>query len=68
MNTHEAFKHLAEQRGWYKQAKIEPSIARSHKRFFKAGKLSVDMISKLLKNAGYKEIPSVWVKPSGKSE
>lgn len=65
LTTSEAFRHLSEQRGWYKKAGLHKDTARSFKRHFKEGNLGEWRMSEILKAAGYIVQPAVWSKPSG---
>jgi len=63
MTTKEAFTQLTSKRAWYKLCGLAPANARSLKRHFKDGKLSEEYIRKLLKSAGYSNIPESWEPP-----
>lgn len=63
MTTKEAFKHLSDQRGWYKMAGITINQASSIKYEYNHGLITDEHISKLLANAGYKVQPAIWDVP-----
>ncbi len=62
ITIHEGFKHLTNQRGWYKKCRndnkaLKVSTANSFKKLFKDGSLSDSKIIELLRSAGYVIIP-----------
>lgn len=54
MTTHEAFKSLVSQRGWYTILNIPDNTARSYAKRFRENKLPIEKIEEILQKAGYK--------------
>lgn len=54
MTTQEAFTQLTSQRNWHKSLDILPATARSHKKHFNDGTISIVTVFKILEKAGYK--------------
>ena len=61
MTTKEAFTQLTNTKGWHNIVDMNPATARSHKRHFKEGTISLTTVFKLLEKAGYKH-ETKWVK------
>lgn len=53
MSTQEAFTELTSKRNWYKSLGLNESTARSHKKNFNDGTISLNTVFKLLEKAGY---------------
>lgn len=66
MTTKEAFKHMTNQRGWYKLCGINPIAARSIKMRYESGGVTDDKIRELLLSANYALKPEVWKAPKVK--
>lgn len=54
MTTNKAFENLINTPGWHKLSGIKENTARSFKRHYLAGKMSMDKQFELLQAAGYK--------------
>ncbi len=61
LTTKEAFTQLTSTKGWYKIVGMNVNTARSHKRHFKDGTISLTTVFKLLEKAGYKH-KTIWEK------
>jgi hypothetical protein len=62
----QAFEHLTAQRGWYKLCSIDPNTSRTIKKRYAEGRVSNDLIIKLLQSARYYHIPEKWKAPKTK--
>lgn len=65
MTRNEAFEHLMSQPSWGNLCGLKDNTARSFKRNYKEGKISIEKINDLLIKAGYSVVPEKWKKPKG---